>query len=117
MGKDGQLVQLQHQGFHEQEVVQLAQLCRLQWWFQLHEQRFQLCRLQWRFQPHEQHFQQHVVLLLVVHGGEAGMAQASVVYVKDLTGTAYAAVEVRELEDLECDGEEILMLAQHDIPQ
>ena len=101
MGKDGQLVQLQHQGFHEQEVVQLAQLCRFQSWFQ----------------PHEQHFQQHVVLLLVVHGGEAGMAQASVVYVKDLTGTAYAAVEVRELEDLKCDGEGISMLAQHDIPQ
>ena len=101
MGKDGQLVQLQHQGFHEQEVVQLAQLCRLQW----------------RFQPHEQHFQQHVVLLLVVHDGEAGMAQASVVYVKDLTEIAYAAVEVRELEELECDGEGMSMLAQHDIPQ
>ena len=47
------------------------------------------------------------MLLLVVHGGEGGMAQASVVYVKDLTGTAYAAVEVRELEELECDGEGI----------
>ena len=104
MGKVGQLVQLQHHGFHEQEVVQLAQLCRLQWWFQPH------LYIVWKLR----HFQQHVVLLLVVHGGEDGMAQASVVYV---TGTAYLEVEVGKLEDIECDGEGIPMLAQYDISQ
>ena len=36
VGKVGQLVQLQHQGFQEQEGVQLAQLCRLQWWIPPH---------------------------------------------------------------------------------
>ena len=30
LGKVGQLVQLQHQGFHQQEVLQLAQLYRFQ---------------------------------------------------------------------------------------
>ena len=54
------------------------------------------------------------MLLLVVHGDVDGMALASVVYEVDMAVTAYAAVEG---EDKKCDGGEIPMLAQHDIPQ
>ena len=58
----------------------------------------------------------HVVLLLFLHGGEDGMAQACVVGMKDLTLTTYAAVGGRKVEEKEGNGEEISMHAQHDTP-